>query len=104
MSLLAVLLVVASTPVFAADKPELRYEGKPLADWVTRFKKADTREQRYAAANAIVAFGADAAPAVPALIEMLADLSPTELFALWSFWARWPPAAGVALVDSAAIN
>jgi HEAT repeat protein len=77
VSLLAVLLVIASAPALAADKPELRYEGKPLADWVTRFQKADTREQRTAAANAILAFGADAAPAVPALIEMLSDLSPT---------------------------
>jgi HEAT repeat protein len=75
-AVLAVALVaLASASVFAADKPEPRYEGKPLEYWVTRFQKAETDDQRKAAVEALIAFGTDAAPAVPALIEMLSDLS-----------------------------
>ncbi|QJW98302.1 hypothetical protein FTUN_5890 [Frigoriglobus tundricola] len=76
VSLLAVVLVIASAPALAAEEPVPKYEGKPLEYWVTRFQKAETDEQRRDAAAAIRAFGADAAPALPTFIEMLADHSP----------------------------
>ena len=75
VSLLAVLLVIAATPVLAVDEPEPLYEGKPLEYWVKRIRLAETWEQRQDAAVAIKAFGADAAPAVPHLVVMLEDRS-----------------------------
>jgi hypothetical protein len=70
---LITLMLLTAAPARADDEPE--YEGKPLEYWVQRFRKAETIEQRYEAATAIKAFGADAAPAVPALAKMLADRS-----------------------------
>lgn len=74
---LAVLVLVVGMPVLAADKPEPKYEGKPLAYWVQRFQKAENDKDRDAAVEALQAFGPDAAPALPAFIEMLADHSLT---------------------------
>jgi HEAT repeat protein len=62
-------------PLFAQEKPEPRYEGKPLNYWIMRLQKCEKDEERNAAAEAIKAFGADAAPAIPALVEMLDDRS-----------------------------
>ncbi len=61
--LLALLFAATSVPALAADKPkpEPKYEGKPLDYWVKRLPKAETDEARDAAANAIKAFGEDAA-------------------------------------------
>jgi HEAT repeat protein len=75
-ALFAALVALASAPALAADKPEPKYEGKPLDYWLARFQKAENEKDRDAAAAALVAFGPDAAPAVPTLIEMLADRSP----------------------------
>ncbi|AWM39187.1 hypothetical protein GobsT_25260 [Gemmata obscuriglobus] len=69
------LVVLTVAPAFAGDKPEPKYEGKPLAYWVAQFQKGDTAEQRAPAAEALKAFGPDAAPALPTFIEMLADRS-----------------------------
>jgi HEAT repeat protein len=75
-ALFAALFAITSAPAVAADKPEPKYEGKPLDYWLTRFQKAENEKDRDAAAAALKAFGPDAAPAVPAFIEMLADHSP----------------------------
>lgn len=72
----AVVLFVGS-PALVADKPEPKYEGKPLAYWVQRLQKAETDKDRDDAAEALKAFGPDAAPALPTFIEMLADHSPS---------------------------
>ncbi len=62
-------------PSARAQKPEPKFEGKPLAYWVERLQKAETKEDRNRSAQAIVTFGPDSAAAVPALMEMLNDLS-----------------------------
>jgi HEAT repeat protein len=72
----AVSLLVAVLLCPAAQKPEPKYEGKPLAYWIEKFQKAETDEARNAAEAALCAFGPDGAPAVPALMEMLRDRSP----------------------------
>jgi HEAT repeat protein len=72
---LAVLVLFVGAPARAADKPEPKYEGKPLAYWVQRFQKAENDKDRDTAVEALKAFGPDAAPALPALIDMLADHS-----------------------------
>ncbi|MBN9120269.1 MAG: HEAT repeat domain-containing protein [Planctomycetes bacterium] len=71
-----VLALLVAPPAFAAD-PEPKYEGKPLPYWVQRLQKAETDKDRDDAAEALKAFGPDAAPALPTFIEMLADHSPT---------------------------
>ena len=71
----AAFVAVSSPALRADDKPEPRYEGKTLAYWVNRLQTAENDEDRYKAAQAIEAFGPDAAPAVPALVEMLDDRS-----------------------------
>lgn len=75
-ALFAALVALASAPALAADKPEPKYEGKPLDYWLARFQKAENEKDRDAAFEALKAFGPDAAPALPTFIEMLADHSP----------------------------
>jgi HEAT repeat protein len=70
-----VLLAVCSSPLSAADRPEPKFKGKPLAYWVDRLQQAPTDDEQGKAADAIAAFGPDAGPAVPRLIEMLDDRS-----------------------------
>ena len=75
-AVLAVALVLlASTLTLAADKPAPKYEGKPLEYWVERLQQAENDKDRDSAAEALRAFGPDAASALPTLIEMLADHS-----------------------------
>lgn len=71
------VVLFAGSPAVAADKPEPKYESKPLAYWVQRLQKAETDKDRDGAAEALKAFGPDAAPALPTFIEMLADHSPS---------------------------
>jgi HEAT repeat protein len=58
-------------PSAIAQNPKPNYKGKPLVYWVERLQKAETDKDQVAAADAIKAFGPDAASAVPTLIEML---------------------------------
>jgi HEAT repeat protein len=70
------IVALLCAPLWADErKPEPKYEGKPLAYWVERLQKAESKQQRIDAASSIKAFGCDAAPAVPALMEMLDDRS-----------------------------
>lgn len=70
---LALLLILC--PAAKAQKPEPKYEGKPLSFWLERFQNAETDEQRQAAAEIVRAIGPDAVSAVPLLVEMLHDHS-----------------------------
>ncbi|MDY3554171.1 HEAT repeat domain-containing protein [Gemmata sp. JC717] len=90
------LFVLTVAPAFAGDKPEPKYEGKPLAYWVAQFQKGDTAEQRAPAAEALKAFGPDAAPALPTFIEMLADRSPAYRSQVLVIVAAIGPAAKAA--------
>lgn len=74
--LFAVLFAIASTPAVAADKPESKYKGKPLAYWVERLQNEPLDANQQLAALAIVSFKNDAAPAVPQLLALLEDYSP----------------------------
>ena len=58
------LLVLATwcLPLTAGEKLEPKYRGKPLAYWVERIQKAEKIEEQNEAADAIAAFGLDAAP------------------------------------------
>ncbi len=91
------LSVTVVNPVRADDKPEPRYDGKPLAIWVERFQKAETGEARNRAAEAILGFGPDAAPAVPALVEMLDDRSPDFRWSVGRVLGRLGPVAKAAV-------
>lgn len=59
-----------------AGKNVPTYNGRPLAYWMERLQTAPSDDARREAANAVVAFGADADPAVPKLVELLDDRSP----------------------------
>jgi HEAT repeat protein len=97
-ALLAVLLL--GSPVSAqGQKPEPKYEGKPLAYWVERFQKAENHEDRNAAARAIGAFGSDGAPAVPALLVMLNDHSPSYRATVAKILCDIGPGAKAAVPD-----
>jgi HEAT repeat protein len=74
--LVGALVVVTSASALAADKPEPKYEGKPLEYWVSRFQKAENDKDRADAVEALKVFGPDAVRALPAFIEMLDDRSP----------------------------
>ena len=72
----SLLVVLALCPAAtAAEKPEPKYEGKPLGFWIEKFQKAETDKDQAVAEGAVIAFGPDAAPAVPLLVEMLHDRS-----------------------------
>ena len=73
--LLSLGVIALHCPFVAAQKPEPKYEGKPLAYWIERFQKAENEKDRFEAERAICAFGTDASPAVPALMVMLDDRS-----------------------------
>ncbi|HXD87446.1 MAG TPA: HEAT repeat domain-containing protein [Urbifossiella sp.] len=75
MRTLAILAVLGfSAPVWA-QKPEPKYEGKPLIYWIEKYQNADKDQARKDAEVAVIAFGEDAAPAISTLLVMLDDRS-----------------------------
>lgn len=64
-----------STSDSNGQKPEPKYDGRPLHYWIEKFQKAETKKEREVAEQAVIAFGAEAAPALPTLMAMLADRS-----------------------------
>ena len=57
----------------AAQLGPSTYEGKPLDYWVERLQKCEADADRHHAAEAIKAFGSDAADAGPTLVHLLDD-------------------------------
>jgi|GEM_PF-1847447 len=91
--LFAVLFAIASTPALAADQPEPKYKGKPLAYWVDRLQNESLDGNQQLAALAIIAFKNDAAPAVPQLLVLLEDYSPEYRELIAEILCRLGPAA-----------
>lgn len=89
----AALFSLVTAPALAADRPVPKYKGKPLAYWVERLQKAPTDAEQFEAAEAVIAFGPDAAPAVPELLTLLDDRSKTYRGMIVDTLYRLGPAA-----------
>ena len=100
--LFAILAVLGGAGAFltgAEKRPEPRYEGKPLSYWVGRLQKCERDDDRQRVAEAIKAFGPDAAPAVPALLAMLDDRSKDFRTLIASILCEVGPGAKSAVPD-----
>jgi HEAT repeat protein len=99
MRLLSLLTLLLLAPAVSAQKPEPKYEGKPLSYWLEKFQKAETDEQRQNAASIVCAFGPDAVSAVPLFVEMLHDHSPVYRSHVERMFVAVGPAAKGAVPD-----
>ena len=99
MGIASLLLVLALFSPAHAQQPEPKYEGKPLAYWIERFQNAEKDDDRKAAAEAVIAFGPDAAPAIPKVLIMLDDRSAEYREHVANMFCAIGPAAKGAVPD-----